>query len=546
MAAVSPVRVIFNIGWRQNWHTITRSGWAIAGAVVGALYGLSVVIGLAAAVIFMRFTMSAERLAAVSILGALIIGAAWFVVNIISGISSPLAPEHFCLLPVKRRDLARGTLVAGILSITGIIFVILAALLVIPYTTNLLATVSAVVMLPVAVLVWFLFGRVAADGLAGQFAGRRTREIMFMLVVILLSFSGLLAQALINGLAEIAVSDDAAQSLASLTNTLQWIPFATPFAVPAAVAQGAWITAGAQVLISLATAAVLWLLWSKMLSDRLTAPVLQRGAKAVKASSFLDRVFPATPLGAFMVRQLRYTRRDNRHLINLVMTLLIIPLLALVFGTQALSFGGDMETGAYGGVSPGMFLPFVVLILPLVLVSVAQLDLAYDGSSLAWNMYASVSGKLDRWGRILTKLIVYLPLLLIEAVAITLLVGVPSQLPGIIGITIVSVAVGLATGFTMGVWFPGVVPEPGANPFGKGSAGNIHSLFGTLALFVTFPVLAALPVGLAIASMWTPWFGWLALASGIVLGALSLFLCVWISAPVYEKRQSQILAYVAK
>jgi ABC-2 type transport system permease protein len=538
-------RTVLAISWKQSLHTLSRNTWALVGSIIGLLYALGAIAFAFVGAIALRISADPELIVPITLLAAMVAAVLWIIINIFVGVQAPIAPEQFCLLPVRARDLTLGAFLAGICSITGIAFTLVAVTMIVPFTIGLAPTIAALIGLPLALVLWFLVSRTITDALAGQFAGRRMRELIIGVLVLLVASSGLWIQiVVVQPLAQIESGVEFETQLHKTANVLQWIPLAAPVAMPGSVAQGHWFSAVVQLLITLATIAVFWLLWSRMLSSRLTQPVLHQGSRAVRSGKVLDRFIPATPIGAIVVRQLRYMKRDNRQLINLVIALIMPPLMVVLFSMQMTSLSTADDGGAPIDIGAG--LPFATLIAVLFTSIIAQFDFAYDGESLAWHIFAGVSGRVDRWARMISKLITVVLFVIIEATIIAIVVGAAAVLPGVLGAVISGCLVALAGGTVLSVWFPGTAPAPGDNPFGRGSSGGIHTLIGMALNMLIVLVVAGAPIGFGIAGIWVPWAGWVSLAGGLVIGTVSLWLAVVISAPLYEKRQAKILEYVSK
>ena len=264
----------------------------------------------------------------VTVLVFAVLTAGWLLLSLlVFGIDETLDPARFALLPVRAREIMPGLLVSGLIGSTGVATVLVAL--------GLLAT-------------WSRGGSAAGrrrrhpdrrghllPALPGGDGGlrrgaqlstvpglrlRRTRRVG------LVSGSG---RNLVGafGCGEAVVASGTCWATRAL---VAWTPFGWAWAVPADVASGRWLLAGVRLLLAAAFVAVLWLVWGYYLDKRLTEPLeAARGAGRMRGGDWVDRLYPATPVGGVAARTLRYWRRDPRYVAGIA-GFLIGPVILMV------------------------------------------------------------------------------------------------------------------------------------------------------------------------------------------------------------------------
>lgn len=525
------VALLVGLRWRQLGHQLVRNPWMIVSLVIFGLMALGLLGLLASGVLALR-AFAPEAAGAVMVIAGSILTLGWWIGAILTSSDELLAPERFALLPVRAGALLPGLVAASALGIGGIGTVIALLLMLIAWSASPLALVAAVLMIPVAFAVCVLGARVVAGLLASWLAGRRTRDLVAIVAVLLLSSSGLVLSA---GLQAIASLDDPLAAFGGITRVLAWTPVGAAFGVPAAVASGQWGIAAAQLAIALATTGALWLAARAMLAARLVSPILNRGGGRIRGGATLDRLLPATPVGAIAARSLRYRRRDPRHILNTLM-LVILPVLVIA---PALLGSTDVELGVLGD---GIVL--APSIGALMIATILQLDVAYDNDAVALHVFAGVRGADDRAGRVLGLGIIAVPTVIVLSIGACALTGAWQLLPAALGS---SLGLGLASagaGALVGAWLPGRAPAPEANPLGRGSSGGVQSLVALLVMAPMTLIVGGPAFGFAIAALWNPALGWVSLACGLGLGGLAVWGGIRWGGQVLDRRWPELLAEV--
>lgn len=518
--------ILVGLRLRQLGRALTRSAWAIATLVLTAIAALSMLAMLAAAVVALRIAAPDGGLDAMVILAAVLV-AGWAVGAVVVGGDDALAPERFSLLPVRPARLLPAVLLAGAVGVGGAASLLALGTGLIGWSADPGALVAAILTMPLVLATCVLAGRTVA-GVAGRaLARRRTRDLVLVLTTLVLIGSGLLLQVVLRGIAALGSS-----ALGVVADVLAWTPLAAAWGVPHAIAEGRPLVAAAQLAIALATLAALWWAWARSFTARLTAPIASSGGGEVHGGGFVDRLLPASPAGAIAARGIRYRFRDPRHIVNLL-GCAVLPL--VVVGAGAL--GGD-------GLSPAV--AFAPLLVAVVLMTVVQLDTAYDKDAVALHVLAGVRGADDRAGRLLGMGVLTLPILVVACIACAALPGRLDLLPATLGATLGLALVVAGVGTAISPWMPGQAPAPEASPFGRGSSGGAEALLGMLAMTAGGLVLAGPALAAAVASLWLPWLGWVSLGLGLGVGALVLWAGVVVGGRGLDRRWPELLAAVSR
>lgn len=542
------VALLVGLRLRQLGRTLAGSPWAIVTLVFAVLGAVGLLGAIAALLAALRVLAPEAAPDAVVLLGAaLVVG--WAVASLLLSPDDALAPERFAMLPVPAARLLPGVLLAGAIGVGGIATLIALLLTLIAWSIFPAAVVAAVLLLPLQLATCLLAGRALSAALARQLSKRGGRDLVIVIGSVLGISAGILVPVVAAGVSAVGTTESLP---AAIADVIAWTPVGAAWGVPHAVAAGDAMGAAVKLVIACATAALLWLVWAHDFRARLTAPIASAGGGRVHSGAWIDRLLPSTPVGAIAARGLRYRFRDPRHLVN-VIGVPLVPLLVLgmnqvvsmSFAAQpfeAESFEAVPDFSAAAGVG-AMLLP---LLGALVLMTIAQLDTAYDNSALAAHVLTGVSGTEDRAGRALGMVVLFVPLLIITAFVSVALAGRWDLLPGSLGATLGTAGVVVGVGAAISVWMPGQTPAPESSPFGAGSSGGAQALLGALIMMAAAGTVGAPAIGTAIASAWIPWLGWLSLALGLAVGALAIWLGVRIGGRALERRWPELLAAVSR
>ncbi|WP_223587053.1 hypothetical protein [Microbacterium sp. OVT16B] len=526
------VALLVSLRWRQLGHQLRRNPWMIVTLIITGMMALGFLALLAFGLVAMRIAAPETAVTVMVITGAVIV-AGWWLGSLLVSADDSLAPERFALLPVTASALLPGMVVAGATTIGGIGTAIALVLMLLGWSVNAFALIAGLITIPLALATCVLGARVISGLLAGWLARRRTRDLVVTLGVLLAASSGLLINLALSAFRQMG---DVGSAFSGAADALAWTPLAAVFGVPAALVDGDIGTAGLRMLIALTTVVVFWFAARALLAARLVAPIQGSGGGRVRSGGLVDRMLPATAVGAIAARTLRYFRRDPRQVINVVM-MLLLP--AILIGVVFMNGLQDEQIGF------GPVITLVPAINALMIGTIMQMAIAYDNDAVAMHILTGVSGTVDRFGRLLGFAIIAVPLTLVLCVASCVLAGRIDLLPGSLGAALGLGAVSAGAGAWAGSFLPGRAPAPEANPFGRGSSGGVQSLIAMMVMSPITLILGAPALGFAIAAFWVPPLGWVSLVCGLVIGAAAVWGGAVLGGRVLDGRWPQVLAEVS-
>ncbi|MFT4235406.1 MAG: hypothetical protein QM607_10465 [Microbacterium sp.] len=525
--------LLVKLRWRQYSHQLSRNSWMIVALIFSVLGAAGMVALLAGIIVTLRVEAAGVVAPVLTLIGA-VITLGWWGGAILVGVDDLLAPERFALLPVTSRGLLPGAVCASLLGVGGIGTLIALLSLCVGWSVSAAALVSAILLIPLAMLICVLGARVVSGVLARTLAGRRSRDIIAIFGVMLAMFSGIIVNLAISGLGSL---DADGSLLLRVADVAGWTPMGVAFGVNAALADGAWLTAVARLVIALVVAAVLWWASSVLLARRLVEPIQAGGGGRVHSGGFLDRMLPVTSSGAIAARSLRYRRRDPRHIINVV-SIIAVP--AVIVAMPLVT--------ALGAPGPTTFSPALILApatAALIAGTIAQMDLAYDHDALALHIHSGVRGVDDRAGRLLAISLIVVPAVVAMCLACCALIGDWALLPASLGASLGVTLAAMGAGIWLGVYLPGRAPAPETSPLGRGSSGGLQSMLALIVILPAAIIVGGAGFGLAIAAIWTPTLAWASLAAGLLLGAGTMWLGVMQGGKALDRRWPEVLAAVS-
>ena len=512
-------------------NSLRRSAWRAVGLVLGMIYALALVVLALAGLVGLRHASPALT-ADVTVLAYSLLTLGWLVLSLlVFGVDETVDPRRFALLPLRARELLPGLLVAGLVGSPGVATVLVAAGLVVTWARSLPLTVAALVAFPLGVATCFLFSRAATAAFASALSSRRFRDFAFLLLALTGAGLGLGGNLLSGVLGRGGLRYR--ESLATVAEILGWTPFGWAWSVPADLARQRWSVAGLHLLLAVGLVVALWRVWGHFLVRRLVEPADAGGpAVRMRRGRLLERLYPPSPAGAVAERTLHYWRRDPRYLAG-VAGLLVGPMILVV--TQLVNPGGSTAVAAFAPVLAAL----------LMGMSMAQ-DLSYDGTALWLHVSTGISGAEDRWGRVLSTLTVFGPMLLVLLVVTLAVTRRWELLPAVLALTLALALAGLAAGCVLGALWQWPASPPGASPFQRGSSGGLAPLLSMLATGALSVVLALPTIALVVASAWHPWTVYPALALAVLLGALFLRLGVRTGGRLLDRRWPEVMLAVSE
>ncbi|WP_024802141.1 hypothetical protein [Nocardia sp. BMG51109] len=508
------VGVLIRMRWRLTARSLS-TGQAAIGFWVGLLLGLAAGVVTAAlmAVAGHDWDIRAAVNAAAALYAVWTLG--WLCGPILAGSSDEtLQPEHFRLLPISYRRLAVGLLAVAFTGPAAAVnliafggLVLLAAQLgVVP---ALVAAVGAVLHLVFVVLL----SRVLLAWIGAAMRSRRGRDLG-VLVAALAGLAYYPMQLLVTSVGPKLEHASNPVRLALRISPSGWAPYAVETA-----ARGQWWLSVLCLLGLALLSMALWQAWAVLLRRRLTTTAAPAGPVRAQGGGLLDRVFPANPVGAVVIKELRTWWRDGRRRAALLPLLAIGIVLPVILSLQ-------------GAGSP---IPFVGTFVVWMVAMASANMYAFDGTALWHTLVIPGANRADVRGRAIAWVVMVVP----PAVLVTLILpgafGHAEFYPWAVSTLPVFVGVGVSTALFLSVYAAYPLPPQSGNPFagGGGSPGCARALVqlsvGFGQLVVNLPVVAILGIGVALDSWLVQWC---ALPIGVALGCGAAVL----GARVAEKR----------
>lgn len=476
------------------------------GVILGACFAL-LMVGLAIATLVGLRSTDVETARAVTVLLFSSVTVSWLLLPLlIFGVDETLDPARFSLLPLTATRLRPGLLAAGLIGIPGLGTALAALASVITWTRGPAAAVAALIGAGLGVLTCFLASRVVTSGFSTLLSSRRFKDLAAVVLGVLALGLGVGSSLISNS----AGSDpDRVKELATNAGVVAgWTPFGWAWALPADVADGAWLTAVVRLVLAAGLVLGLWVAWGRLLNRALTNVTESEASRVGAHAGWMDRFYGTSPAGAIAARCIRYWRRDPRYIASMV-SLAVMPLILGV------SFGLG-EDGSRGG----------MLVMPLILAGLAgpglSSDLAYDGSAFWTHVTSGIPGSADRWGRLMALATFIVPLILVVLVVSLVLSGRADFAVGTVAMTIALGCCGAGLGLAVGGAYPGTAPPQGGNPFSTGSGNGLLTILLFLGGAVGAAVLSSPVIALAVLGLDSLVLQLAALAVAVVLGPLVL------------------------
>jgi ABC-2 type transport system permease protein len=521
------VALIVGLKWQLLRNTLRRSTPQLVGLVLGAAYGLSMLVVLVSGLVTLRFAAPSDLARTMVILGGSALTLGWALFPVIAyGIDETLDPARFATYAVPRRELVFGLLMSSLVSVPALVTAILGLATVITWSRSVLAIVVALIAAVVGVLTCVALSRVTATAFSAMSRHRRGREAVSVLVLLLAVGFGVAGSSILKRLS-------APGLLAQVTKVLGWTPLGLAWSAPADIVNGATASGLLALVLAVVVLAVALLAWDGLLRNALENP---RGASGERSPA-RDRGLgwfirmPATPSGAVAARCITSWRRDPRYISSVAM-MLLLPL-GLVL--PPLSGGSKLWSLAMAPVA-GFLLGWSM-----------HNDIAYDGTAFWAHVASGLSGRADRVGRLAPTAMVASFLLPAYATLGCALTGRWSVWPALFGIGLGFLLTGFGVANVMSALKPYPVPGPGENPFGAPPGSSaltvlVQALAGTAVFVLNLPLLV---VGMG-ALLGHTWMGWLCIGLAITLGSGAMAIGTGWGAGIYDRRAPELLADLSR
>ncbi|MFD0315698.1 transporter [Streptomyces flavalbus] len=510
---------------------LRRSGGRRAAYIASGVFALLVAAGQLLGLVLLRGDAHAD---AVVVLLTALLALGWAVMPLFfPGGDETLDPTRLVMLPLRPRPLVRALLAASLVGIGPLFTLCLTVGAVVAVAHGAAGYVTAVVAVPLVLLVCVALARAVAAANVRLLTSRRGRDLAVL--------SGLViavgAQLVNFGVQRVGTAG--LGQLDPFADVVRWIPPASAIDAVDSMSQGAYGTGLLQLALSGAAVALLVLLWSEHLNRLMTAPdgsTLQAagdGAARERAgASGLARLLPGGRTGTVMERSLRYVWRDPKTKAAWVTSLaigLIVPVFNALQGTGSIYFA----CFAAGMLGIQMYNQFG------------------QDTSAFWMVAMTISSPRDAYdelrARALALLMVTLPYATLVTVLTTAMLDDWARLPEALGLSFALLGAMLATGAWASARFPYSIPQDSHKNVAPGQAGIAWiAVFGGMlaAALLCAPVIAA-AIWLHTSDGGDDWT-WLLLPGGTAYGAALFLAGLRLAAPRTAARLPEILAAVSK
>ncbi|WP_280269596.1 hypothetical protein [Nocardia wallacei] len=521
------VGVLIRMRWRLTARSLS-SGKTAAAFWIGLVLG--VVAALATALLMALAGHGWDARAAINAAAALyaVWTLGWVCGPILAGSSDEtLQPEHFRLLPLSYRQLAIGLLAAAFAGPAAVVNLIaFGGLVLIAARLGAAATIFAVVGAVVQLIFVVVLSRVLLAWIGAAMRSRRGRD----LGVLLAALAGLAyypMQLLVTTVGPQLEHASRPVELALRIPPSGWAPYAVE-----AAARGQWWLALLCLLGLGLLSAALWQAWAVLLRRRLTTTAAPAGpVRAQAGGGLLDRVVPATAVGAVVVKEMRTWWRDSRRRAALLPLMLIGIVLPIVLSVQ----------GA------GAPVPFVGTFVVWMAAMASANMYAFDGTALWHTLVIPGAVGADVRGRMIAWVLLVAPPALLLTLVLPGSLGQAEMYPWALATLPVILGVGVGTAIFLSVYAAYPLPPQRGNPFagGGGNPGCARALVqlavGFGQLLVSLPVIAILAAG---AYLGNALIQWSALPVGAALGVGAALLAARIAEQRLAARGPELLAEV--
>jgi len=517
---------LVRLRFRLLLNGLTRNPWQALAVILGTVYGLSLFL-IAAGGLFALSFAPAELGRTASVLGGAVLVLGWTILPLLSsGIDETVDPARLSIFPIPINTLVLALGVSGMVGVPGIVTTLTALATALTWWASPFAVVAAIVTGFIGAATCVIGSRMLAALTVRISSGRRAREAKTVLVLIPLI---LLGPAILGVTALFRELSDIFPMVASV---LAWTPLGAIWAVPGDLALGNAGAAVAHAAIGVATLAISLAIWRWALDRALEKPASAQSSERTTRGLGLFRFFPASPSGAVAARALTYWLRDPRY----TQSLISVPLVpALVF----------FYSGASGDLTGLLFVgPIVAVLLGMSIYT----DVSYDNTAFSLHLHTGVSGRDDRWGRVLGLGSFAVPVTVILTVASVWVSNSWERLPGLLGIALGLLLTGLALSSLVSGRFAFSVPAPGENPFKARPGGGFTLMLSMFASWTALAILALPEMILALLgfAIDSPALGWSALAIGLGLGAALLVVGVRWGGAILDERGADLLVQLQR
>ena len=490
---------------RSQLSALRSSPWAMVGYILLVLMLLPLFVGLTVGLSYLRF-LPDVRSPLMLTAGAVLVLVWTFGSVLFFAMDDSVSPQRLVLFPLRSRDLLVPLLVSDLLTLPGVFTLLVCCGFMIGWATDPLLTITGIASTALGVVTGMLAGRILVTSLSRWLAARRSRDLLYVVLLlglIAISWGGPL---LSRGMFNLDLNREAIELLGDAAG---WSPMGWAWSLPADLAAGRSGVAALRLALALVLLAAMIWLWSRQLDRALTSPLPSAGGGAPTVSSpWLDRLFPPNPAGAIAARNLRYLRRDPRRFAS------VLVIMATPFFVVFMNMVRDEK----------LIPEFLWLVAALATwmggISALQ-DTPMDGSALWLHAVSGIRGFEDRLGRLMANSLIYGGTFAMTMVLASTLLGAWGVFPFAFGLGLGTLIANQGMSLLISSFLNGTAPPPGTNPFASTSKGQGAAFLASVLQMIGSAILLLPAAGMAFASYRFPLLGWLFLPVGPVLGLLA-------------------------
>ena len=490
---------------RSQLSALRSSPWAMVGYILLVLMLLPLFVGLTVGLSYLRF-LPDVRSPLMLTAGAVLVLVWTFGSVVFFAMDDSVSPQRLVLFPLRSRDLLVPLLVSDLLTLPGVFTLLVCCGFMIGWATDPLLTITGIASTALGVVTGMLAGRILVTSLSRWLAARRSRDLLYVVLLlglIAISWGGPL---LSRGMFNLDLNREAIELVGDAAG---WSPMGWAWSLPADLAAGRSGVAALRLALALVLLAAMIWLWSRQLDRALTSPLPSAGGGAPTVSSpWLDRLFPPNPAGAIAARNLRYLRRDPRRFAS------VLVIMATPFFVVFMNMVRDEK----------LIPEFLWLVAALATwmggISALQ-DTPMDGSALWLHAVSGIRGFEDRLGRLMANSLIYGGTFAMTMVLASTLLGAWGVFPFAFGLGLGTLIANQGMSLLISSFLNGTAPPPGTNPFASTSKGQGAAFLASVLQMIGSAILLLPAAGMAFASYRFPLLGWLFLPVGPVLGLLA-------------------------
>lgn len=497
---------------------LRRSPWQVVGMVLGALYGLGVLVSALSGLVLLAVPADDDlRRTVLVLLGALLVAGWWVVPLVAFGLDATLDLDRFATSSLRRRHLVVGLALASVVGVPGLVTLLGAVATAFVWWRSPVAVVVGVTGGLLAVATAVVGARLLTTALGPVLGNRRLRDLLAVVAIVPLMLLGPILAGVGTGL------EAAADRLPAAADVVGWTPFGAPWALAADAADGAWGRLALRLGLVLVVVVALVLAWDRAVAAALVRPARgTAGGGRTSGLGLLGRV-PSSPTAAVAARCLVYWRRDPRYSAGVV----VVPLIPVVF-----AFAGGEGLVLAAGPVVGYVVGWAI-----------STDVAYDHTAFWTHLAAPLRGVEDRVGRVLATAVIGVPTVVVVTVVTVGLAGRWDLTVPLLALSlgVHAAALGLASIASAKLVVP--VPKPGQSPFATPQGGSTAAMVSQLAGTLALGAVVAPAAGLTVAAVVSGSAGLAAAAAlvSLVTGVTALVLGVRAGASLYDRQAPELL-----